>query len=268
MSTSGTFHHEILTRQSHTFRIIDLPFEIRSQIFSEVLQPFTPSALNLLAVNKQFHHEARTLIFHSVPFTFPTYYSSSLFSCRPFLQRLAPWQLQAIRKMQLQVTESDLGGFGFSKSWWDICDLLAQVAGSGNGGVRHLRLDICLSFMAAFEAARGLFRADASWVVDALVKIRSLRSLEIVIDRVVPGLALPGEENLGAFEERLRELMPWCADLTLENRNKGVPRAREKSCTGKSFGDAKHAEYTLDLCGPREQREPETMAAQHLPLIF
>ncbi|KAL9115376.1 MAG: hypothetical protein Q9227_000697 [Pyrenula ochraceoflavens] len=171
--------------------------------------------------------------------------------------------------MHLQVTESDLGGFGFSKSWWDICEILGTTTADGAiTGLKDLRLDISLSFMAAFEAARGIFDEDAKWIVDGLAKLKSLRNFEIVISQVLSGPSMPNVKNTEVLEERLRARLPWCTNLVVR-RNKEEKKATCRRCgTIGSVPNVEHEKALNESLKVVEGKDSEDAAKQYLPLLL
>lgn len=187
-----------------TFPLLRLPPEIQTMIIEETMIPFTCDSLSFLLTCSAVYYSARHLPFKLPIFTFPLYYSSSLFACEVFLRRLLPWQLASIRRMNLGVTEADLAGFGTSRSWWDTCQALQD-------GMQHLRVKVSLSFMCVFEAAHDLWTVNAEWVVKGLLLFRGLKTLAME----VCGILVPEDGTLKEFEKGLQSLLTWCPDVSL-----------------------------------------------------
>lgn len=195
--------------------LLSLPFEIRREIFSLVLSLescsrrfcpspqnpkrsqfaplptntsfFQPLQLNLLLVSRQVHDETHLLPLQLNYFEFTLWFGSSAYACLKFLKLLQPFQIRAIRRMQLQLTQSDLGPLG---SVDEICQklvsadrILDELVGNG---VRELAIEIsgrgpsvCL-----FEGhSTSLFEHSElmGWVVNGLAKLTSRKKLTIKV---------------------------------------------------------------------------------------
>ncbi|MCJ1276344.1 hypothetical protein MMC21_004149 [Puttea exsequens] len=103
-----------------TSPLLALPLELRLEIYTHALaihkptSPKTPTTSHtplftnhictaLLLVNRQIYHEARTLPFTANTFVFAKCFSSSVFSAKKFLGRLAPSQRSLLRNIEVAV---------------------------------------------------------------------------------------------------------------------------------------------------------------------
>ncbi len=137
-------------------RLLSLPAEIRHDIYKEVLS-FDPTPrislsilynrpnligslphLALLQTCQQIYTEARLVPFECNLFQFYQWYGSSSVECRKLLEKLAPWQIEAIRDVKLGITECEiraLGLKGSSQVFIRICEVLGP-------GLRSVMLDV------------------------------------------------------------------------------------------------------------------------------
>jgi hypothetical protein len=235
-------------------RLLSLPAEIRHQVYDEVffLDP-TPKVslsvlcdkpdvvgslpqLSLLETCHQVYAEARLVPFESNVFEFYRWYGSSSVDCRRFLDRLAPWQIEAIREVRLGITECEIRGLGLvgaSETFTKICELFGT-------GLRSLTLDIDPQAVvwskepSCPEESRKVWWVgeDAAWMTDGLVKLKSLQRLHV---RTFDQSALPpcdGEDDSDRFcEQVLSANLPWCGGVVVcLQKEKGRGRKRCDGC--------------------------------------
>jgi hypothetical protein len=133
--------------------------------------------LELLLVNHQIYYEARVLPFRNNIFNFDKPSSSGIKNCRTFLQRLHDWQIRELQHIMLAVIETDLTVDPSESSWIYLCTTLSGQEHE-DAGLRHLRVTIN-GYL--HRGGADMLDYNASWVVNGLLNMKALQSLEIVI---------------------------------------------------------------------------------------
>jgi hypothetical protein len=206
--------------------LLALPPELRHKIFILVVA-FTPatvvdprtllscafhgicrSDLSILLTSRQIHAETRLLPFQCNKFAFPLWFGSSVFAAIRFLKALRPFQVDALRHVELKLTRADLGVLGRVE---DLCGLL--VIGGGGEGCGLQRLEILLDdeggICEDYAAGRGdLLDVERGWIECGLARLRNVKRLRIDVES-----GFLGGAGLGSFGEDLRETMPWIERL-------------------------------------------------------
>ena len=216
---------------SHTcssFPLLDLPYEVRLQIYNLVfsVDPNTTlshaahppkfhmtrrlPSMSLLLASSQLYHEARLLPLRCNTFDFFRWYSSNVFECRQFLRKLQPWQTGQVRSIQLAVTEADLKRpdpeiAGTSDS--ECC--LLEVCEAVGPSLRHLELDISVVFDPSFD----WYSAASYWLQNGLVYFSDLRSLGIILGKKVTVTS----GDLESFRSQLSRMLPKCSTLSVQS---------------------------------------------------
>lgn len=211
-----------------TFPLLDLPYEVRLQIYNFVftVDPNTTlshaahppkfhmtrrlPSMSLLLASSQVYHEVRLLPLRCNTFDFFRWYSSNVFECRQFLRKLQPWQVSQVRSIQLAVTEADLKRpdpevAGTSDSECCLLDV-CQVVGPF---LRHLDLDISVVFDPSFD----WYSAASYWLQQGLARFSDLRSLRIVLGKKVNVTS----EDIESFRSQLSTMLPRCSTLSLQS---------------------------------------------------
>lgn len=223
--------------------LLALPLEIRLQIYSLVLSIDCSdkriSALHLsrstrtrtsqnalgidmLLVCRQVHQEARLLPFQSTRFAFQRWYGSSTAECLKFLQRLEPQQTSALRHLALHITEVDMGSLSQIDK---ICSYLLPDFANGitKPGLKVLDLHVSKAGIwpdpTDFE---DLFNLEKKWSIQGILRLESLRQLNITIAAAVK---LP-KEKLIEFEQQLRDRMAWCSGIQIAVEREMSPRQK------------------------------------------
>jgi hypothetical protein len=226
------------TTSSQSSRLLSLPAEIRRQIYAEVfaLNPKPKISLSilynrpnvigslphlpLLETCRQIYSEARLIPFESNCFQFYRWYGSSSMECRKFLAKLAPWQVEAIRDIQLGITECEIRGLGMkgaSDAFAEICELLGK-------GLRSLTLDVephavVWSNASAYpEEARNVWWGgkDAMWIKYGLARLKSLGMLHIkTFDQSIMVASGEVEDGRADYEQTLSAELPWCGRVSV-----------------------------------------------------
>ena len=220
------------TMQSTPLHLFALPLEIRVEIFSLAVsidcsdkriaaldlsrstqtQPsHNELGLDLLLVCRQIYDEARLLPFQSSRFKFQRWYGSSTAECLKFLKRLVPMQTAALRHLALHITEADLGSLSHVD---EICScLLAEHAtDAARPGLRVLDLHISRAGIWPDQAHfEDLFNLDRKWSIQGILRLDTLRELNITIANSVK---LP-EAKLREFDMQLRARMAWCSLINI-----------------------------------------------------
>jgi hypothetical protein len=227
-------------------QLLTLPTEIRLQILSFALSidcgdehitslniarkarksvSHGSSNLGILLVCRQIYHEARLLPFQNSEFTFQSWYGSSTAECIKFFQKLQPWQISVLRSLKLDITEADLWGLSRVD---EVCSYLSPLSVDGFGGpsgpgLQRLSVHISRAGLwpdpADFEA---LFDLSRKWSVQGILRLTSLRTLNITIAASVKLLAT----NARLFEEQLRDGMPWCSKVSVVVMQEKSPRQK------------------------------------------
>ncbi|KIW86982.1 uncharacterized protein Z519_12447 [Cladophialophora bantiana CBS 173.52] len=182
-------------QQSHFFR---LPFEIRLLIYIHLLSSMAPEkhprdiqlkhhhelALELLLVNRQIYREARLVPFQHNAFDFAKWNGTGLLYCDLFLRRLRPWQRRGLRTIILDVLAISLTSPSHMQRWLGLCNELGCPEQGTNreaesARLATLRLTISGCIM---TGGRHTFDINSRWVGDGLLKLTSLRLLEMTVD--------------------------------------------------------------------------------------
>lgn len=143
---------------SATLSLTTLPPEVRSAIFEDALAPNRSSdirtvpGLSLLGTSKQIYDETRLVPFQSNTVSLPTITDSSTDATLQLLQRLSTKQLNAIRKLDLQVIGSTLDATAGTKvlrlmrlanDQWDLnLDSSALFLPAYEGDLQELALTV------------------------------------------------------------------------------------------------------------------------------
>ncbi|KAG0645622.1 hypothetical protein D0Z07_8589 [Hyphodiscus hymeniophilus] len=181
------------------------------------IQGKIPTAL-LISCN-QIYNESRYLPFTTSHFSFVKWFHSGAYAARQFSRSLRPWQSGAMRYVSVEVLGRDLwvqgmeilgGGIGGGGTgaygekdgkgeWRELCRLWEGVrglrlcikgsvtlngkktAGNGEGGKDENPGEAELDQERNFEK-RGLLNAQTGWVMDGLLKMKSLRWIELEIE--------------------------------------------------------------------------------------
>ncbi|MCJ1471787.1 hypothetical protein MMC13_000428 [Lambiella insularis] len=209
---SNGLHETLSQKPSTTSLLLDLPAEIRLQIYglalaqsscfrhSHTRPPHPGTALALLRVNRSIYDEARLIPFQRSQIEFQKWYGSSMFCCITFLKTIEDWQRREIRTLDITVNGRELDGWQAREGWHPVCELL-KTERSAPVGLRSMTLKI--------NGTRGfswgnVLKTDAAWVCGGLRKVTSLRSLLIVL-----GDAEIEEELVLRFEQTLRIQSPF-----------------------------------------------------------
>ena len=206
-STSVVSNMGMFTSKLGPASLLQYPLEIRLQIYEYVLtqpilfkhpysgHPHGGTSLALLEVNRQIYHEARLLPFKLNKFCFQRWYGSSIFCCKSFLKSLQDWQISSIQRMEITVTERDLGDWQSTEGWLKICQAIGPSGGK-QPGLRSLTL-----MVDEIQGCDGetVFDGHQAWAED-LRKFTTLRTLRILVRNKEIRI-----ETLGAFEMELRQ---------------------------------------------------------------
>lgn len=181
----STANHDAVTSALGTPTFLLLPSEIRQAIYTLCLA--TPSqhaynihsldyqlTPNLLLVNHQIYDEARLIPFQQNVFDFDKWNGTGLMFCQLFLRRLQPWQRMNVRSIRLNALAVSLTSKTMVERWLDICELLGRSE-RRDGGLHTLQLTIS----GCITKWKETFDVSAPWVACGLLKLRSLRSLEL-----------------------------------------------------------------------------------------
>lgn len=177
-----------------------LPPEIRNAIFEHALTPSRPGdirtigCLNLLATSKQVYEEATLLPFQSNTISLPAITDSSTAPTLRLLQRLSPRQLNAVRKLDLQVVGSTLDAAAGAKVLRLLrlgpqgCDVDLESANSflppSEGDLRELTLtvssrDIAVPLADCSTGLQKTLDVDSSSLLSWVTSLDRLRKLNI-----------------------------------------------------------------------------------------
>lgn len=185
-----------------TFAATSLPPEIRSAIFAHALAPIRPGdirtipALALLATSKQIYHETNLLPFQSNAISLPAITDSSTSATLKLLQRLSSRQLNAVRKLDLQLVGSTLDTMAAAKvlRWlrlgndqWDLhLNSAARFLPPACGDLRELTLTVSSRDIAVplADCSTGLHKAlevESSPFFNWLATFDHLRKLNVQV---------------------------------------------------------------------------------------
>lgn len=133
--------------------------------------------------------------------------------CRKFLERLAPWQIEAIRNVQLGITECEIRGLGMrgaSEAFARVCEMLGT-------GLRSLTLDVQPQAVVWRNAPRCPEEPrNATWVTDGLVRLKSLKMLHLQIFHQSVIATSDGEEDgMEVCKRALSAKLPWCGRVVV-----------------------------------------------------
>ncbi len=225
-----------------SLHLLSLPLEIRLDIFSYTVSidcsdkriaaldlsrsSHTQTSrnalgLNLLLVCRHVYHEARLLPFQTSRFAFQRWYGSSTAECLKFLKQLEPMQTTALRHLSLHITEVDMGSLNHVD---EICTcLLAESEKTAaRPGLRVLDLHISRAGIWPDQAHfEDLFNLDRKWSIQGILRLDSLRRLNITIGASVK-LA---EDKLREFDSQLRDRMACCSWVQINFEQKKSPQA-------------------------------------------
>lgn len=233
------------TSSTQSLYLPSLPAEIRRQIYTDVFSfDATPkfslsiiynkpnvigslSDLSLLQTCRQIYSEARLIPFEHNVFEFYRWYGSSSVECRKFLDRLTPWQIDAIRLVRLGITECEVRGCGLKGAGESFATVCARL----RSGLRSLKLDVAPQSVVRSndrECADGppdvwWGSKDAAWITDGLVWLKALRMLHIeTYDESLTIVSGEPEEGMNSCEETLSAMLPWCGKVVVcLRRDKG-----------------------------------------------
>lgn len=225
---------------------LTLPIEVRLQILSlalsvdcgderianlDISQKFRKPVshdttnLGLLLVCRQVYHEARLLPFQNGEFSFQRWYGSSTAECLKFFQQLQPWQTSALRSLKLDITEADLDVLGRVD---EVCSCLFptsidEIEEFTRPSLQHLSIHVSRAgvwpHLADFEA---LFDLARKWSAQGILRLTSLNTLTITLAASVK----LSPQTANAFEEQLRDRMPWCSRISVVVQPEKSPRAK------------------------------------------
>ena len=256
-------------------QLLTLPTELRLQILSFALlidcgderianldisrkfrKPVSHDATNvsLLLVCRQIYHEARLLPFQNSEFAFQRWYGSSTAECLKFFQQLQPWQTSALRSLKLDITEADLDVLGRVD---EVCSCLFPTSIDGveeftRPGLQNLSIHVSRAGVwlhpADFET---LFDLARKWSAQGILKLTSLRTLTITL---AASVKLP-PQTVNAFEEQLRDRMPWCSKVSVVVQPEKSPRAKFEEFA-KSMGWGPNGPVVMMLMMSRDTTNP------------
>jgi hypothetical protein len=223
-------------------QLLTLPTELRLQILSFALlidcgderianldisrrfrRPVSHDTTNVgLPVCRQIYHEAHLLPFQNSEFAL---YGLSTVECLKFFQQLQPWKTSALRSLKLDITEADLDVLGRVD---EVCSCLFPTSIDGvkeftRPGLQNLLIHVSRAGVwphpADFEA---LFDLARKWSAQGILRLTSLRTLTITL---AASVKLP-PQTANAFEEQLRDRMPWCSKVSVGVQPEKSPRAK------------------------------------------
>ncbi|KAE9367231.1 hypothetical protein N431DRAFT_350719 [Stipitochalara longipes BDJ] len=171
----------------------------------ERVQGKIPTALLLSC--RQVFEEAKMVPWESNTFAFINWFWSGVYASRQFTRSLRPWQSDGIRYVGVEVLARDLrvdgmarigGGIGGASvrgremgEWWELCGLWRGVWGlrlGVKGAVGEKKIEDGKAGWNGElgplkdEQERGVLDVSAEWVADGLLKMKSLRWVEIEIE--------------------------------------------------------------------------------------
>jgi hypothetical protein len=212
---SGNYNRASEIKSPAIFR---LPVELRLNIYDLVLgaygflqRPYNTheqkrNTLSLLLVNRQVYDEARVLPFRNQVFDFDKPSASGMDDCGRLLRRLCNWQMQEIQHIKLAVLERDLTADVNESIWIFLCTSFSDE----EVGLKHLKLSIN-GYL--HDNGINVLDANADWVVNGLLRLEALQTLEVDIAfSHVPHRLVDG------FHENLHHLLPGVNVLVRDTR--------------------------------------------------
>jgi len=141
-------------------------------------------------------------------FAFINWFWSGVYASRQFTRSLRPWQSDGMRYVGVEVLGRDLRVDGMKRfggaiggasvrgrelgEWWELCGLWKGVWGlrlgiKGGVGERRVEVDGSVGWNGelgshAEEKEKGVLDVSSEWVTEGLLKMKSLRWVEIEIE--------------------------------------------------------------------------------------